>query len=355
VQGDFERARTVAREAVELARAAGDPEALQDALYTLHFALGGPDHVDERARLGGETLRSASVSRSADRALIAVLDRASDRLMVGEAPAARALRLEADAIGGGNPTPAMRWHSGVYDTGMALLEGRFADAAALAQDAFVVGRRAEHPYAAGVLGGHRALLAHERGDFAELLALFEPVLGAVQGPQHWVRTMVAHGQLALGRESAARAHFEKLAAHAFVDVPRNLRWTATLVQLALLCAELGDPERAKPLHALLAPVEHQHGVMAIALLYGGPVRFALARLCETLGRRDDALTLYGEAHAAAEAMGARPTLARIALSHGRCIAVLDKRRAKPLLAESARLAEELGMRAVAAAAHAALQ
>ena len=355
VQGDFERARTVAREAVELARAAGDPEALQDALYTLHFALGGPDHVDERARLGGETLRSASVSRSADRALIAVLDRASDRLMVGEAPAARALRLEADAIGGGNPTPAMRWHSGVYDTGMALLEGRFADADALAQDTFVVGRRAEHPYAAGVLGGHRSLLAHERGDFAELLALFEPVLGAVQGPQHWVRTMVAHGQLALGREAVARAHFETLASHGFVDVPRNLRWTATLVQLAFLCADLDDPERAKPLHALLAPVEHQHGVMAIALLYGGPVRFALARLCETLGRRDDALALYAEARAAAEAMGARPTQARIAFYHGRCIAALDRRRAKPLLAESARLAEELGMRAVAAAAHVALQ
>ena len=55
-----ESARPIAREAVELARTAADPEALQDALYVLHFALGGPDHVDEREQLGEEIVRVAS-------------------------------------------------------------------------------------------------------------------------------------------------------------------------------------------------------------------------------------------------------------------------------------------------------
>jgi tetratricopeptide (TPR) repeat protein len=355
VQHAYDRARPIAREAVELARAAGDPEALQDALYVLHFALGGPDHVEERARLGDETVRVASASRSADRALISLLDLASDRVMLGDAAGARALRARAHAIAGERPTPAMRWNSGVYDTGIALLEGRFEAAAQLAHDAFAVGRRVEHPYARGVLGAHRALLAQERGDFAEVLALFEPTLGARQGPLHWVAAIVARAQLALGREDAARSAFESLAREAFADVPRNLRWTDTLVELALLCADLDDAKRAKPLQELLGPVEHQHGAMPIAICYGGPVRFALARLCETLGRRDDAIALYEEARAAVESLGARPMQARVALLLGSCLSAHDPRRAKAMLQESARLAAELGMTAVAAAARRALE
>jgi len=105
---------------------------------------------------------------------------------------------------------------------------------------------------------------------------------------------------------------------------------------------------------LLAPVEHQHGVLPIAICYGGPVSFALACLCETLGQREDAVALYEQARASAEALGARPMQARIALHLGVCLAARDRRRGTPVLQESARLATELGMAAVAAAARAAL-
>jgi hypothetical protein len=204
------------------------------------------------------------------------------------------------------------------------------------------------------LNGHRALLAHERGDAAEVLAIFEPAIGAREGPQHWLQTMVARARLAVGREDEARALFASLAREDFKDIPRNLRWTGTMVELAMLCAELGDDLRAKSLQDLLAPVEHQHGAMPMAICYGGPVRWALARLCETLGRRDDAVALYEDAQAAAGALGARPMQARIALQLGLCLATRDRRRAKPLLEESAGLATELGMVAVAANARAAL-
>jgi len=351
---DCEGSRPIARQAVELARAAGDPEALQDALYVLHFALGGPDHVGERVRLADETVQFGSASQSADRALIALVDLASDCLMVGDAVAAASFRARADAVAGERPTPAMRWHQGVYDTGLALLEGRFDQVTALAEEVLLVGRRAEHPYARGVRGGQNALLAYERGDFAALLAFFEPVLGALEGPQHWVQARVARARVAVGRADEARAQLDSLAAADFADVPRNLRWTATLVELAGLCADLDDVARAKPLHDLLAPVEQQHAVMPIVVFYGGPVRFALARLCGTLGRRDDALALAQEARATALRLGARPTLARVDLFLGQLGALRDRRRAKAALEASARLAGELGMAAVAAAARSSL-
>jgi hypothetical protein len=205
-----------------------------------------------------------------------------------------------------------------------------------------------------VFNGHRVVHAHERGDAAEVLAIFEPAIGAREGPQHWVQAMVARARLAVGREAEARALFASLAREDFSDVPRNLRWTGTMVEFAVLCAELGDASRAKSLLALLEPVEHQHGAMPMAICYGGPVRYALARLCETLGRLDDAISLYEEALAAAGALGARPMQARIALHEGLCLAPRDRRRAKALLEESARLAEELGMTSVTANARAAL-
>ncbi|MEX2204618.1 MAG: AAA family ATPase [Myxococcota bacterium] len=354
VRVEHEVAQARAREAAELARSANDPEALQDALYVLHFALGGPDHVEERARLGEEIVRVARGSRSGDRALISLLDLASDRLMLGDAAAAGALRARADAIAGERPPPAMRWNQGVYATGVALLEGRFDEAASLTRDTFVLGKRAEHPYARAVLNGHRVLLAHERGDAAEVLAIFEPAIGARDGPQHWVQAMAARARLAAGREAEARALYESLAREDFADIPRNLRWTGTLVEFAVLCAELGDASRAKALLGLLEPVEHQHGVMPMAICYGGPVRYAIARLCETLGRRDDATALYEDALAAASALGARPMQARIALRLGVCLGARDRRRAKPQLEQSARLAGELGMAAVAASAREAL-
>jgi hypothetical protein len=250
--------------------------------------------------------------------------------------------------------PAMRWNQGVYDTGMAIMEGRFDDAGTLTRDTLALGRRAEHPYARLVSNGHHVLVAYDRGDFAGVLSLLERAIGASEGPEHWVLARVARARLAVGRTAEARLLFDSLASERFADVPRNLRWTGSMVELALLCAELGDAERALPLLDLLAPFEHQHGVMPMAICYGGPVRFALARLCELLERRDDALALYEESRAAAAALGARPTEARIALHHGQCLAPRDRRRARTLLEDGARTAEELGMTAVSAAARSAL-
>lgn len=126
-------------------------------------------------------------------------------------------------------------------------------------------------------------------------------------------------------------------------MPRNLRWTATLVELAVLCAELGDTLRAPVLRDLLAPIEHHHSVLPMAICYGGPARWALARLAETLGQADDAIALYAEALDAARVVGARPMQARIALHFGRFVAAREPRRAKLLLEQAGRLAAELGM------------
>ena len=311
VRNAHENAARVARRAVELARAAGDPDALQDALYTLHFSIGGPDGLAERAALARELETVAGASRSADRTLIALLDVAGDHFELGDRPGALRLRAAAQRIAGARPHLGMRWHLEVYDTGVALLEGRLDEVEARVQAALSVGLRAEHPYARGCANAHRALLARERGDTEALLAVLAPALRAREGPTYWVQAVVARAELAGGRPRDAHARWSTLAARDFADVPRNLRWTATLVELAHLCAELGDGDRAGALAELLAPYAERHAVLPLAVCYGGPVSYALARLAELRGERQAARELHDEARAACAQVGAEAMLARI--------------------------------------------
>jgi hypothetical protein len=244
--------------------------------------------------------------------VIALVDVASDRIAQGDAVGARRHRAEAEAVAGERPNPTMVWHLLAYDAGLAVLEGRFADAERLNEEGRRVGQRIDHPYGAGVYVGHRVGLARERGDFEAVVRSFAPGLAAGQGPIDWMRAVVLRAEVALGRVGEARRRFEELAAAGFERVPRNIRWVSTMLETAHLCADLRDGERAEELEALLRPYAALHGVLPVPICYGGPVEAALARLAALQGRTDEARELLASARAAAEALGAHPTATRLA-------------------------------------------
>ncbi len=349
------RSEPTARDAVELARRLGEPEALQEALYTLHFAIAGPDDLEERQALTRELVEASGDAPGRDLAVIALLDVASDRVALGEAGPARDYRDRAAAWAGDDPHPGLLWHLGAYDAGLALLEGRFAEAERLVEESVLLGLRAGHPYARGVRAAQRALLHRERGEHEAAIGMLAPMAKTRDGAVHWVRAVLARAQLAAEDEAAARSAFEALAEDDFAAVPRNIRWTATLVEASHLCVELGDRARAEALYRMLEPTWHHHGVLPVPICYGGPVARCLARLCELLGQSDEADELYGEAGDACAGLGARPDLARVTLERGLLAARRGPaRRARELLRESARLAAELGMAEVEARARAGL-
>jgi DNA-binding winged helix-turn-helix (wHTH) protein len=343
-----------AREAVARARSLADPALRQDAAYVLHFLLAGPDHLDERAALAGEVLELARGATARDTALITVLDWACDRLTFGDAADAAAKRAEAAEIAGPHPHPGRAWHLRVFDAGFAWLQGSLDEAARLSEEASRLGRRIGHPYARGVERALRAGLARERGDHAGVLRIFHPELPIRQGPVQWVQAFCARSLVALGREAEARAFFADLAAAGFERIPRNIRWHGTLVEVAHLCAELGDAERAPALVELLAPVEHHHGVLPMPICYGGPVARCLARLHQLLGRAGEAEELYAEALDACAALGARPMQARVLVELGALVARRDRARGRAHLARAEHLAGELGLAGLGAEARAAL-
>jgi tetratricopeptide (TPR) repeat protein len=353
---DREASEALLRRAVTLARSLGASDSLEEALYALHLVLGGPEGLEERSSILAELRGAASAARDPVASVIAVLDVACDRLELGDRAGAGRLRRDADVIAGHPPHPRTIWHRRVYDTGLALLEGRLDEVEGRAEEAHALGRRLEHPYATGCFTAHRAELHGLRGEHEALLAALEPALGARQGPTDWVKIRVARTRAALGRPDEARALYDEVMAGGLERIPRNLRWIATLVELAHACADLGDAQGAAPILDALAPFEHHHGVLPMVICYGGPAAWALARLHETLGHGDDALGLYDEALAAARALGARPTEAQVRLAQAGLLRRRGKRaEARAQLAAAAALAAELGLRGVEQAARAALK
>jgi len=344
----------IVRGAIALARKERDFDALQEALYTLHFALAGPDALDERSAITAELVEHAARGAAREPALIAAVDVACDRITMGDAAGAREWSARARSVAGSDPHPGMAWHLRVYETGLALLEGRFAEAREAAAQALELGRRVEHPYAAGCHRMHAAECAFE-SEPAMTERWIQPIVGRDVGPMHYFRAWLARTRLALGREAEARAAFDALAADGFADVPRNIRWTRSMIEIAQLCADLRDAERARLLLPPLTAIEHHHAVLPVPICYGGPVRYTLARLLEVDGRSDDALARYDEAFADAAAVGARPVQARILLGWG---GLLQRRGAKrdgaKRLGEARALGEELGMAGLVAAAEARL-
>ena len=114
-------------------------------------------------------------------------------------------------------------------------------------------------------------------------------------------------------------------------------------------------ERVPSLRALLLPVAELHGVLPMAVCYGGPMNRCLARLAEIAGDGDEAQDRWDAALTACTELGARPMRARVQVESGALLLRRgDKRGGRSRIAEGVALAESLGMRDVVAAGRAHL-
>jgi DNA-binding winged helix-turn-helix (wHTH) protein len=344
----------MARTAVELTRQLDDPGAFQDAAYVLLFLLAGPDHLAEREALARDAKAEALATGTMDPTVIALLDVASDRLVQCDTEGARRWRAAAEEAAGSEPHLGRVWHLRVYDAGVGLMEGRFAEAEQRVEESSRIGRRIEHPYARGVERLLRSFLARERGDDAEVLCQFDPARPLREVTMQFVHAVVGRALFAVGRQDEARRVFEDLAGDGLDRIARNIRFYGTLAEGSLLCAELGDAERADELCALLEPHADQHAMLPF-FLYCGPISRCLARLNETLGRLDRASDLFEDAASSCDAIGAQPMRARVLFEHGRLLQRRGNRKgSRERLADSAKLATSLGMGRIEAAARTAL-
>ncbi|HEY7076750.1 MAG TPA: AAA family ATPase [Solirubrobacteraceae bacterium] len=297
-----DRREALSAEALALARRAGAPDALADALSACHVALWSAPHLDERLALADEMVASAD----RERALQGHNWRVLDLLEHGDVDAARREIDAHEALADELRLPGYRWWAPMWRAMLAFLEGRVGDAVALRAAAVEIGRRASDPVAELFNWIQGVFLDLEREPLSPGTDTDVPDRVAVQAVLTAFRSDLPLLYAEMGRTEDARRELAALAADGFAAVASDMNWLASMAGLAQGAALLGDRGRAAELYERLLPYGGRLVLVGRAALCLGPVDMQLGILAGTLGRTTAAEAHFDAAAAWAEAAGARP-------------------------------------------------
>jgi hypothetical protein len=335
--------------ALALARTVGDLELLGSVLVARILALWGPEHLGERLERTAELERLAATSGSTEARLEACRMRLNALVEVGDAAGAhvavRTYRELATAL----RRPQLAFNATIREGLLPGMEGRYAEAYALAQQLRELGRRAGDPQGELIATARMALFHAERGEHEALrpvLAELRPHAARLPNfPMY--RAMLVLGQYELGDVAGARADWARCLARDLADLPRDMTALATLALFARAACVLADPSRADALAARIAPYAGLHASIGASHSFGAAASY-LGLLDVLRGRTDDAIDHLEAGLQLNQRMGAAPweawtatELAAALLARGRRA---DRDRAAALAGSARRLSEALGLR-----------
>ena len=341
-----ERGASLSQEGVEMARRVGNSAALTSALVGRQIAVWRPDNLEERLAIATEIVGLAEEIGDKESALMAHCGRHTCLIELGDFAAAASDFEAHDRLGEELQQHGQRMHTVQLRAMRALLVGRFEEAEQLAQEGLAIGKRANPQEARASFGTQMFALRKEQGRLGELETTYKTF--AQQHPNiAWTRTALAliYGQL--GRETEARAEFERLAARDFTDLPRDFLWVACITNLAESCAFFRDAQRAATLYQLLLPYAERTVVAISAHTCSGSVSHYLGLLAATMSRWEEAAGHFEYALDMNARLGAKPYLAHTQHDYAGMLidrdAPGDRDKAFRLLTEAIAVYREIGM------------
>jgi tetratricopeptide (TPR) repeat protein len=241
----------------------------------------GPEQTEARFIDATEVLRLAEAAGDAE-----LIAHAHSRILLchlelGDIQAADVAIAAYSRIAEEARRPFYHYINTGFQTMRALLDGRFAEAERLAQQALEIGQQA-HADPDGVFGIQMFLLRREQGRLAELAPAVRYFVR-----QHTATTWrpglaLIYSELGLGQE--ARNEFEHLAQHDFADLPRDGLWVTCITYLAEVCSFLQDTARAATLYHLLRPYAGRNVIVGGAVACYGAASRCLGMLAATMAR-----------------------------------------------------------------------
>jgi predicted ATPase len=345
-----ERRAVLSQQAVEMARRVGDTATLAYALNSRHWALWSEANVEERLAIATEIVRLAEQAGARELAMTGHAWRIADLLELGEITAVDREIATFAQLAAVLRQPLYLWWTLTLQGMRALLDGRFMEAERLAQQAVAMGQQI-HPQApARVFGLQFVNLRRQQGRLAELETAMTQLLAQRPMPVASQQIGLALLYSDLGREVEARREFAAVAAHGFVDLPRDQTWLINFALLAQVCAFLGDTRHAATLYECLLPYRRQTivgGNVTPIVCLGAVSRF-LGLLATTLSYWDEAESHFATALAMNTRLGARPYVAHTQHEYA-CMLLArnqsgDSEKAQDLLDLALATARELGMR-----------
>ena len=332
-----------AREALDIARRTGDPDALGAALHAQMYAVAG---LDPRAALSiaVEMLELGERGEDWELVLWARSWRVLHFLMLGDtaslATEAEAFAALADRL----RVPVYQWFSARWRCLRASVEGRIDDAERLTLAAFAIAEDAHQEEAGALhLGAQLSVLRGMQGREDEFVGVIEGAIEQYGALPAW-RCALAAVYAILERESDARVAFEQLAVDDFAWIPRDWDWLIAAHSLSLVCTYLRDAPRAAVLYEQLEPFADYAACSGWATICVGPVSGCLGNLAAVLERWADAERHFDAARRQSARMGAPTFLAQTQFDHASMLLSRGERaRALRLAGEALQAAERWGM------------
>jgi DNA-binding CsgD family transcriptional regulator len=301
--GDVERSRQLADRALEHARQLGDGPLLVHALETMMWQRAVPETIGRHRALAAELGPLAKGIHDWSALGTAAVFSGAIAYIAGDpaAWAAATADLELAARGSGQPFIAFMRRCGDY--ARAFLDGHFATAAQIAEDALEVGRSFGPDDTEGIYGLQIYMIRRETG----VLEQVRPFLSGVRHePDTWEPGLLAlYTELGLDAEASELLWqlLDRVDEAAAGQSPWA-QWTAVLVFLTEAALALGDVPAARKLRPLLAPYSGQQLIAGQFVAVFGPADAYLAALDSLLGNRESAERLFTAALAQAAGFGA---------------------------------------------------
>jgi len=344
--GDRERREAYSREAIAIAERLGDRSALVNALVAQHFTIWGPDSLAERLHVASRVVRLCEELGEHETELEARTWRIADLLEAAHIEAAAAEHQNLVRLADHHRFPLYLWHARMQQSMYATIEGRFADAESLAQQAAAIGSRAEltntHVFYVSQLLALRIL--QERS--GEIEAQVREVAERIPSMPIW---RIGHivTLIQLGRRGDALAGLRHLSDNGFTAVPRDGMWISCLTLLAQACVSLDERAPAATLYELLLPYGDRICVSGSGISSTGAVALALGRLALLRNQPTAAAKHLQQALALLERWRARPYVAQTQYALALAWTESDPVRASSLAAQAAACAAELEMKELA--------
>ncbi len=335
----------IAREAVALARSTGNAATLLFTLHTAGSALVDYAPPEERLALSRELCALALPQGELTLALRGYGRMTMDCLELGDRAGAEDALAAYERMGQALGHARWQWRAPLMRSMLALIDGRWDDAAGAMAQARDVAARSDDQTA------QIALLVHELGALrareAELPSAMMPAHPAFESVTYVAAVVpIVRASLAAkgGDRDGARRHL--------ATVPQDLTYfQADPVPLSLLAeatAVAEDGQRASWLLDRLAPFAGRNLTWGLfGHIWEGPVVQWIALLLGSLDRWDEAIVAYEKALAGAEAMPSPPLVARLKeilaralLARGRSA---DVERARHLIETAGQIAGRLDM------------
>jgi class 3 adenylate cyclase/tetratricopeptide (TPR) repeat protein len=350
LNGVFDRAGAVIRQARTMAEALGDQRSLRDVMASEILMLPPPlaAEFEERRRHIRQFCRLSEAEGDMLDAMYAVVVGCSRSLEMGDLDSFAESIPRIEEMAKISNAESDRWMLLCLQTMSATLHGNYVLAERRAGEAAAVISEAAFTPALGIYGMQMFTIRREQGRLKEMAPVVKRFLA-----EHSEESMWRPGFMLiasdLGFHPEARRQFETLAESDFA-LPADAKRPITLSYIAEACADLGDAQRAEKLYELLWPHRDTAILAPPTTVCAGAAAHYLGLLAGTMGEWQKAEAHFEAAQAMNEKMKAWPRLANTRLAYARMLLARgrneDRVHASELRSMAVAAAERMGMKSI---------